>query len=1463
MTVDARAAVVECIMRLQQTGDPRCVLEPTIVDAADQLARESYDDPAVNEMLGWFHLYRYLALPTGADASSHAAAISHFTRAFGAVPPALRQVLSEDQTSVEQQEVREAVTGEAFEKHQQALQLLRNAMALDDADAVERGVRLLRSAVDEIPEGHPGRWMSLFNLGAAQLELYRLRRRLEELDASITALRAAVVECARAGSNERPEVLTRLGTAHRERFLATDDPADINAVVDVIGDAAAETSSASPKYPRRLGKYSMALGERFDRFGAREDIDGAIDAARRAADVVARGTGGDLDECVLMLTNLGILLEKRFSRFDMLADLDASIAAHESAVALLIQRKTAPLTGEELVVLSTTLGTRVATAGYSDELSGAIETLARGAQRLPEHDPDRAIPLSYIADRLRQKYEQTGSSEDLDAAISLTRTALHVLPPDHPARGNLLVALISDLLDRAKRTDCLDDLNEAIDTGRSLAATESELANAPATLHNLALGLYRRFTATSQAEDLDEAIKHFTRVLALAPDAPLRPYVQDSLGNTLAARYEATGSVADLDAAIEHLQEAVDSVGTEDARRSGMLSNLAGALVHRYHRYGTDADLESAIDHLEAALESSVIDRDSKATCLINLGMNRMIRFHRDGQLPDLSTAIDLLQQALTLTRDGRDPAPFLAGLATAHLARFDALGAVTDLDLAIDHLEESIRLTPGSHTALPGRLSNLGAAYKTRFVRTGRTADLTAAIDCLQLAVRRAPMGFVGLGAIFSNLGNALSRRFRETGDLDDLDRATAALRDAKQAEDQDSLQLTRYRVNLASILTIRAEEGNSERDSEDAVAQATQAVESESTGSVIRAGAEAALSRALMSRFQHSRTHADLDLAIAHGTAATEALAEDHPDRASYLHNLGTTYMMAAKAKGTPTDTPQGARQDHQRLAVTAFRQAAQAASAGPTSRCRSGMSWGRAAADMAEWGEAVAGFRTAIEQLPLVAGRELSRGDQEHQLSQFGGLATEAAAAALDNNDPVAAMTLLDQGRGILLAQALQVRTDLTELRQRKPNIADRFTTLRDELDAGSSDTGLYGPEETVAHDQTVARRRRLATELDELIARIRTLEGFGSFLLPPTPEEIVSLTTMGGPIAAINTDARRSDALIAFPGGILTVPLPDAGLSDVTHRTRDFMAALEANDWASSRTMLDVLGWLWDAVAEPVLAALAGADTTQPWRRAQAADPYPRLWWLPTGPLTLLPLHAAGHHGRTLVSGAPTVLDRVVSSYTPTMSSLRHARQGRRYRDTDRALIIAIADTPGLGDDARLEHAELEAGRIAAHLGSQRPPLLGPAASRANVLAELPQSLWAHFACHAVSDPDNPSASFLHLHDGPLTVLDLAGLRMDNAHLAYLSACSTARSGLRLLDESIHLSSAFQLAGFSHVVGTLWPISDDIAARVADETYREISDHPNQVARTLHQATLQIRDSYPRNPRLWAAHVHVGP
>ncbi|MFD0632255.1 CHAT domain-containing protein [Catenulispora yoronensis] len=250
-------------------------------------------------------------------------------------------------------------------------------------------------------------------------------------------------------------------------------------------------------------------------------------------------------------------------------------------------------------------------------------------------------------------------------------------------------------------------------------------------------------------------------------------------------------------------------------------------------------------------------------------------------------------------------------------------------------------------------------------------------------------------------------------------------------------------------------------------------------------------------------------------------------------------------------------------------------------------------------------------------------------------------------------------------------------------------------------------------------------------------------------------------------------------------------------------------------------------------------------------------WPRVWWATGGLLGLLPLHAAGLEDPTATG--QSVLDRVVSSYTPTIRALAHARRQTASSGTTnaRSLIVAMPVTPGLDQLAALPHAADEAAQVAARLPNP-VILVEPAAdhpgsvvpTRQAVLDLLPNCSFAHFACHGVYDPEDPSQSRLLLHDhasSPLTVAALASIRLTNSHLAYISACRTAFHGPTLMDEAIHLTSAFQLAGFPRVIGTLWDIPDSAAGALADTFYSLLLDHSNGLgpdaahsARALHDA-----------------------
>ncbi|MFE7352764.1 CHAT domain-containing protein [Streptomyces sp. NPDC057543] len=219
-----------------------------------------------------------------------------------------------------------------------------------------------------------------------------------------------------------------------------------------------------------------------------------------------------------------------------------------------------------------------------------------------------------------------------------------------------------------------------------------------------------------------------------------------------------------------------------------------------------------------------------------------------------------------------------------------------------------------------------------------------------------------------------------------------------------------------------------------------------------------------------------------------------------------------------------------------------------------------------------------------------------------------------------------------------------------------------------------------------------------------------------------------------------------------------------------------------------------------------------------------------------------------------------------------------------------LIVAMPTTPGLPQHGRLNHVSAEAEMLRRHLPRTvllrepdpdghpaDPPPRRP--TKAAVLDQLPHCPIVHFACHGASHPTDPSQSLLLLHDhqsDPFTVASLAPVRLDRAQLAYLSGCRTAAIDTAdLVDEAIHLTSAFQLAGFPHGVGTLWEIDDQIAVTVADSFYAHLRTpdgtiDTSRAAQALHQAVRGIRDGHDlpgqlnrtRTPFLWAAYLHAG-
>jgi CHAT domain-containing protein len=180
---------------------------------------------------------------------------------------------------------------------------------------------------------------------------------------------------------------------------------------------------------------------------------------------------------------------------------------------------------------------------------------------------------------------------------------------------------------------------------------------------------------------------------------------------------------------------------------------------------------------------------------------------------------------------------------------------------------------------------------------------------------------------------------------------------------------------------------------------------------------------------------------------------------------------------------------------------------------------------------------------------------------------------------------------------------------------------------------------------------------------------------------------------------------------------------------------------------------------------------------------------------------------------------------------------------------------MQDTPGLGQDAHLHFANVETDMLQDLCPKLQLTPSMPQRRKDDVLEQLLKCKLFHFAGHGRSDIRNPSQSCLLLDDwetNPLTVGAIRDSRLqDNPpFLAYLSACSTgANRAVNLADEGIHLISAFQLAGFQHVVGTLWEVSDKHCVDVARILYKTLQEEgmtDEAVSRGLHRAVRALRN-----------------
>ncbi|MET8765653.1 CHAT domain-containing protein [Streptomyces sp. NPDC004658] len=917
--------------------------------------------------------------------------------------------------------------------------------------------------------------------------------------------------------------------------------------------------------------------------------------------------------------------------------------------------------------------------------------------------------------------------------------------------------------------------------------------------------LQAQFDRTHDPAFLAAAIEIGEAVLAADPTSPvIRGGALIVLAKCHWSRHERYGTA--METALGLFRAALDVLPDGHPMTAACRANLAGALHAAWRATSTTADLDEAITHIRLALRDTTPADQASASRLNQLGTLLTSKATASGDPVPLQESVRVLDRAYThalLTGQAGNARTAASNLAVS----LRLLAFQTDADKvecllkAAELTRWALTVTPASDPLWARFQSNLSHVLQALYAVRNDASDLAEALEAARRAIQATPLDHPNRVERLGSYAGALQARLEV--ELRRAGRPPAA-------------------AGIPPGLVPRGEPFPGAGDLVRELIQAAEAVYRSTPPGHHRYGA----GRALLAQARY------LDLTLA-GRSPTQSEEEAV---SALLHDVVTDGAQR------PRTRVQAAQQwAHLRLSRALTRPGEHALALGA---------------------EVTFAFDSALRLLPRVVARNLPRAVREHELTAFSGLASAAAAWSLRGfvAEPAHAVAQLEQGRNVLLGQVLDGRTDVAKLRERHPALADRYESLSHAFDRPDEVEYSEPLGGGTAVTPSWELRHRLAAEWDELIATVREQPGFEDFLELPDPGRLVAESAPHGPVVYLNAALLGCDALILRDGEVQRVelPCPFEQLRDVA---RDFLhATADATGGGSSllrqgqaqRKVRDVLAWLWDEVTGPVLDALGFLDGPS------GDGVLPRMWWVPTGPFTVLPLHAAGHGG----DSGPDAMNHVVSSYTVGLRELARARSRPAPREPT-VLTVAYADP---ADGRRLAALPAEVARVPAGT------LLSDAeAGPGKVLAALPRHTWVHFACHASGPTGDHPQGRLELHGGDLTTADITALRLPHADLAYLSACEATQGKHSLSDEALHITAAMQTAGFRHVVGTLWEADDETCLAVAGDFYARLTAGQDDItagggpdpARALHAALRPVRAAYPNTPTYWANYVHYGP
>ncbi|AFY32934.1 TPR repeat-containing protein [Calothrix sp. PCC 7507] len=822
-------------------------------------------------------------------------------------------------------------------------------------------------------------------------------------------------------------------------------------------------------------------------------------------------------------------------------------------------------------------------------------------------------------------------------------------------------------------------------------------------------------------------------------------------------------------------------------------------------------------------------------------------------KVDNLEQAISASQLALQVRTREAFPVDWAAtqnNLAIAYLYRIKG-EKVDNLEQAISAYELALQVR--TRDAFPvdwaATQNNLGLAYSDR-IKGERTDNLELAISVYQFAlqVRTRETFPVDWAATQNNLASAYLYRIKGKR-ADNLELAISTYQLALQVRTREAFPQSwaQTQNNLAVAYRERIK-GDKADNLELAISAFQLALEVYTCEAFPEdwAMTQNNLAIAYNDHIKGERTD-NLELAITAFQIALQVYTRKALpiDWAMTQNNLANVYLYRIKGK----------RADNLELAISAYQLALEVYTreAFPKDCQMTARNLGNLHFEQKTWAEAASAYTNALEAGEILYQSAILLDGRAAELAETNTLPRLAAYALARSGDLQTAVLTIEQGRARGLSESLdRDRADLTQLQQLAPSLYTQYVDTTNQLRNLETQQRLRMTSDdrySLTPEALRTQALQLRETLTKIIEQIRQVPGYQDFLTQPSFDDIRQALRPNIPLIY----------LMPTPAGSLALIITQDGIDDLwlDHLTENSLREL-LNAWFDAydeshksqtkhQAWLDVIDQGTRQLWQPLMSPLINHLQQRHFQQATL---------IPTGFLSLLPLHAAWVEDSTTPTGRYYALDAIHFTYAPNARSLSTAQEIAQRTVADSILAI---DEPKHEGARPLPSSNREV-QVAIATFQNFQVFTQEHATRKAVLAALPHYKILHCSCHGNADLLEPLKSGLAMtgegEKAILTLRDLLDLKLlennqGGIRLAILSACETGLQGIELADEAISLPTGLLQAGVAGVVASLWSVSEISTMVLLTRFYTLWRDQHLEPSQALITAQKWLRDTEPRD------------